>query len=202
MNPRKIALNQAVIVEGKYDKIRLESMIDALILPTDGFAIFKDKEMRLLIRNLANTCGIVVATDSDAAGFRIRTCIKEIAREGQVLHVYIPDILGKEKRKPVPGAEGKLGVEAMDTKSLILAFENAGITRGESKPGSRITKQDLYEAGLSGGNDSRRLRNLLTRQLNLPSRLSASSLPEVLSCIMSREDFFSMAEKICGEVEN
>ena len=123
----KITLREAVIVEGKYDKIRLESLVDALILTTDGFRIFTDKDMCALIRRLASTCGIVVVTDSDAAGFKIRAHIANIAKDGEVAHVYVPDVLGKERRKDKPGAEGKLGVEGMDTRSLEAAFRAAGI---------------------------------------------------------------------------
>jgi len=191
----KITLREAVIVEGKYDKIRLESLVDALILTTDGFRIFTDKDMCALIRRLASTCGIVVVTDSDAAGFKIRAHIANIAKDGEVAHVYVPDILGKERRKDKPGAEGKLGVEGMDTRSLEAAFRAAGIIGDGVKETSRISKQDLYDAGFSGRENSRGLREMLTQRLDLPRRLSANSLPAVLSHLITREELYKLAEE-------
>jgi len=195
MAHQKIALRQAVIVEGKYDQIRLESLVDALILTTDGFRIFSDKEMCALIRKLAATCGIVVVTDSDAAGFKIRAHISNIAKDGDIVHVYVPDILGKESRKEKPGAEGKLGVEGMDTRSLEAAFRAAGIIGDGQKEGSRITKQDLYDMGFSGRSGSRSLREKLTRRLDLPGRLSANSLPVVLSHLITREELYAFSKE-------
>jgi len=189
----KIALAQAVIVEGKYDKIRLSPLLDALILTTDGFRVFRDKEMCALIRRLAHSCGIVLLTDSDGAGFQIRNYLTKIARGGEITHVYIPDVPGKERRKPQPGKEGKLGVEGIDPALLREAFARAGLLGHVPKEGPGITRQDLYDLGLTGGADSRALRYALLARLNLPARLSTGALLPVLNQVITREEFLSLA---------
>lgn len=150
-----IKLDRPVIVEGKYDVIRLSNIIDALIIKTDGFGIFKDKEKQSLLRRLAGKKGIIVLTDSDSAGFLIRNFIAGIVPPEKITHVYIPDIFGKEKRKEAPSAEGKLGVEGICEELLLESFRKAGVTATASVEKRRlITNIDLYEAGLSGGKDS------------------------------------------------
>ncbi|MGN0612322.1 MAG: toprim domain-containing protein [Porcipelethomonas sp.] len=180
-----IKLKQAVIVEGKYDKIKLSSIIDAVIIVTNGFGIFKDKEKLALIRFYAESTGIIILTDSDRAGFVIRNHIKGAVKNGIIKNVYIPEILGKEKRKQKPSAEGKLGVEGMNEKIILEAFEKAGITSDESerKSGGIITKTDLYMLGLSGGKDSSIMRKRLLEHMKLPSLLSANSMLEVLNTV-------------------
>lgn len=186
----KIKLPQAVIVEGKYDKIKLESLIDGVILTTNGFRIFKDKEMQRLIRTLAKTCGIVVLTDSDAAGFQIRAMLSGIVWEGEIINVYIPDILGKEKRKRRPSAEGKLGVEGMETAVLKDAFKRAGVLETPKDPKAPlITRMDLYEDGLCGGDRSAFLRRELYLRLGLPARLSTGAAIPLLNHILTREEY-------------
>lgn len=187
---------QAIIVEGKYDKIKLESIVDALILPTDGFRIFKDKEMRALIKKLAKETGLVVLTDSDKAGFVIRRHLMGLVPSSQITHVYIPDCPGKESRKAKPSKEGKLGVEGMAPQILLDALAGAGLL--EDCPASHppITKMDLYEAGLSGKDQSRALRQKLLEHLGLPARLSAGALPAVLSRLISREELFSLCRRL------
>ncbi len=151
-----IKISQAVIVEGKYDKIKLSSIIDGTIIVTNGFGIFKDKEKMELIRYYARTTGIVILTDSDSAGRRIRGYIRGAVNGGDIRNVFIPDIFGKEKRKEKPSAEGKLGVEGVDAKILLDAFDRAGITASESRQSEDISKLTLFELGLSGGRDSNR----------------------------------------------
>ena len=185
----KIRLQQAVIVEGKYDKIKLEALVDAVILPTDGFRIFKDKEMRALIRSLAHTRGILVLTDSDAAGFQIRAHVRSIAAGGQVLHAYIPDIFGREKRKRTTSAEGKLGVEGMNLLTLRTALERAGAGTEAPPKGEALTKLDLYEQGLCGGPESAAKRRALFTALGLPARLSANAALPILQGMLTREEF-------------
>ena len=181
-----IKLKQAVIVEGKYDKIRLSSVIDGVIIVTNGFGIFKDKEKLALIRFYAENTGIIILTDSDRAGFIIRNHIKGAVKNGRIQNVYIPEIFGKERRKTQPSAEGKLGVEGMDKEILLKAFEKAGITsdvaENEREP---ITKTDLFTLGLSGGKNSSELRRQLLEHLKLPSLLSANSMLEVLNTMMN-----------------
>ncbi len=177
-----------MIVEGKYDKIKLSSIIDGTIIVTNGFGIFKDKEKMELIRYYARTTGIVILTDSDSAGRRIRGYIRGAVNGGDIRNVFIPDIFGKEKRKEKPSAEGKLGVEGVDAKILLDAFDRAGITASESRQSEDISKLTLFELGLSGGRDSKSLRERLQRSLGLPSIMSVSSLIEVLNTMMSADE--------------
>ncbi len=195
----KIALRQAVIVEGKYDKIRLDALVDALVIPTNGFGIFRDAEMRGFIHKLAHSCGIVVLTDADAAGFRIRNQVAQAARGGEVIHVYTPDIWGKERRKNRPGAEHKLGVEGMETAVLLDAFARSGILPDSKKAtGSKhpITRQDLYDLGLNGGAQSSILRRQLCQHLGLPQRLSQSSLLPVLQQMLTLDALRTLVEDL------
>lgn len=195
MAMEKLHIKQAVIVEGKYDKIRLETVVDAVIIPTNGFRIFSDKEMRALIRSLAQTCGIVVLTDSDGAGFKIRGHLSGIVGQGEIINVYIPDIFGKEKRKATPSAEGKLGVEGMDADTLRAAFQQAGVCAVSGPPKEKITKLDLYENGLCGAPDSAVRRRQLFARLGLPERLSANAALPVLCSMMGRGAFLELLER-------
>ena len=160
-----IKIDEAIIVEGKYDKIKLSSIVDAVIIITNGFGIFKDTEKLELIRYYARKTGIIILTDSDAAGRKIRGYIKGAVGDGKITNVYIPDVFGKEKRKVKPSAEGKLGVEGMDPKVLLEAFGKSGITASEGGKRSDITKLTLYELGLSGGENSRELREKMLKQM-------------------------------------
>ncbi|MBQ9898053.1 MAG: DUF4093 domain-containing protein [Ruminococcus sp.] len=194
-----IRINEAVIVEGKYDKIKLASVIDAVVIVTNGFGIFKDEEKLGLIRYYARTTGIVILTDSDSAGRRIRGYIKGAVGEGSVKNVYIPDIFGKEKRKLKPSAEGKLGVEGIDVQTLLAAFERAGITPSERTHEPDITKLTLYQLGLSGGENSRELRLKLQKSLGLPQLMSAGALLEVLNTMMDSSELSDRTQKIKEE---
>jgi len=192
-----IYIKQAVLVEGKYDKIKLSSILDAVILDLGGFHIFNDKEKLRLIRRLAQERGVLIFTDSDRAGFLIRGFLSGAIPKEQVWHAYLPDIFGKEKRKTAPSAEGKIGVEGAEKAIILEALKRAGILCMESKkPALQITKQDLYKAGLSGQKDSRARRAALLRTLDLPERLPPNSLPGVLSALMTREEFYRAAEAI------
>lgn len=183
-----IKIDKAIIVEGKYDKIKLSSIVDAVIIVTNGFGIFKDKEKLELIRYYANTTGIIILTDSDSAGRKIRGYIKGALNGGDIINVYIPDIFGKEKRKDKPSAEGKLGVEGVNSRILLEAFEKSGITASECNSEPDITKLTLYELGLSGGTDSRILRERLQASLGLPKLMSASALIEVLNTMLDSKE--------------
>ncbi len=196
-----IKINEAVIVEGKYDKIKLSSMVDGVIIVTNGFGIFKDKEKLELIRYYAEKTGIIILTDSDNAGRKIRGYIKGAIKSGNIKNVHIPDIFGKEKRKVKPSAEGKLGVEGIDVKTLISAFEKAGITSSETTMPKDITKTTMFELGLSGGKDSSVLRQKLQKSLGLPSMLSATALLEILNTMMNAKELAEHMEKI-KETEN
>ncbi|MDE6707139.1 MAG: DUF4093 domain-containing protein [Oscillospiraceae bacterium] len=190
-----LQIRQAIIVEGKYDKIKLASLVKAVIIQTNGFQIYKNQELLELIRYYANTTGILILTDSDRAGFQIRNYIKGAVTKGNIKNIYIPDIFGKEKRKNKPSAEGKLGVEGMETEILREAFQKAGVLTEEKISGEIITKTDLYLAGLNGTQNSALKRRELQEKLNLPKLLSATGLLEVLNAMMTKEDFWNMLKE-------
>ena len=162
-----ISIKEAIIVEGKYDKMRLKSAVDATIIETNGFRIFKDKEKVNLIKQLAQKQGIIILTDSDSAGFLIRNHLRGIVPQEQIKNAYIPQIKGKEKRKDHPSKEGTLGVEGVDEDIILKALQNAGAVCGKENQ-ELITKTDLYNLGLTGGEKSKILRTALLKQLKLP----------------------------------
>lgn len=186
-----IKIKQAIIVEGKYDKIRLANVVNALILPVHGFSVYRDRETAELIRTLARTTGIIILTDSDSAGFQIRNKIKELARGGEVINVYIPDIKGKERRKREPSKQGLLGVEGVSDDILLEAFKKAGVGAEKRETrGDPITKADLLDLGLTGAESSAKKRAELQKKLGLPERLSANMLLEILNVTYTKEEFF------------
>lgn len=191
-----IKLSQAVIVEGKYDKITLENIIDATIITTNGFSIFKDVEKRALIRLLAEKCGLVVITDSDSAGALIRSHLKQICPKGSITNVYIPQLSGKEKRKGKPSKEGFLGVEGMTQAVIVNALERSGVTGKEihQSNSNKITKTMLFKIGLSGGNNSSFLRNDLAEYLNFPKGMSANAFLDCLNAIYNCDEFIKAVE--------
>jgi ribonuclease M5 len=193
-----IKIDKVVIVEGRYDKIKLSSVLDAVIIETDGFGIFNDKEKQLLIRRLAETKGILILTDSDSAGFKIRSFIRGMVPAEQIVNAYIPDIFGKEKRKTQPSKEGKLGVEGVKPEVILEALEKAGVFCEETPDTTirKITKLDLFEDGLSGGANSKDLRLALARHLRLPERLTSNSLLEILNTFLSFEDYKKAIELV------
>lgn len=196
----KIKVSRAVIVEGRYDKIKLSSLIDGIIIQTDGFRIYKDKEKAAMIRALAKKRGLLVITDSDRAGFQLRGFIRSIAKDADIRHVYIPQIKGKEKRKAIPGKEHLLGVEGMDADCLRKLIEQAGALDHKSSPPSRsITKLDFYEDGFSGGTDAKRKREALLKKLGLPTYLSQNSLLSVINGLVSYEQYRMLCKQIKEE---
>lgn len=193
----KIVLQQTVVVEGKYDKIKLSSIIDANIIETGGFHIFKDKDKLKLLRKLSETTGLIIITDSDTAGFKIRNYICGSMDKSKVINVFIPDIFGKERRKDKPSAEGKLGVEGVSKEVILNALNNAGVFEKEPIPKKDpITKVDFVEDGLSGGPQSSLLRQKLLKELDLPERMSANTLISTLNNMISREEYKKIVEKI------
>lgn len=193
-----IKVRQAVIVEGKYDKIKLSSVIDGLIITTDGFSIFKNKEKLALIRKLAENQGIIILTDSDSAGFKIRNYIKGCTQKGKITNIYIPDIFGKEKRKAAPSKEGKLGVEGIPVNVLKDAFEKAGvISENTEKPRKdEITRIMLYDDMLMGREGSEAKRKKLLKKLSLPEMMSVNGLLEVLNSMYSLEEYKNALKEI------
>ena len=195
-----ISIEPVIIVEGRYDKNKIKQIFDTVVLETAGFGIFKDKEKAALIRRLAQTRGILVLTDPDHARFLIRGYLKNIAAEGKVYHAYIPDRLGKEKRKAHPSREGKLGVEGVTEEEIIQAVRRSGVamngekeTREEEKP---VTKADLYALGLSGGPDSKEKRRLLLKKLDLPENMTAGALLEMINILGGA----SLLERVLEEI--
>ena len=185
-----VKIKEAILVEGRYDKNTLSQIVDAPILETSGFGIFKDKKQMALLRKVAQTRGLIVFTDSDGAGFVIRNHVKSAIPGKYLKHAYIPDIPGKEKRKSAPGKEGKLGVEGMPKALLLDALRRSGATiEGEDAPQSRqITKQDMMALGLSGSPDAAEKRLLLQKKLNLPEHMSANALLQALNLLLSLEE--------------
>ena len=182
---------EAIVVEGRYDKNTLAQIVDAPILETKGFGLFKDPKQLELLRSVAKKRGLIVLTDSDGAGFVIRNHIKSAIAAKYLKHAYIPDVAGKEKRKAAPGKEGKLGVEGMSPEVLLAALKNAGATiEGEStaRGNDQITKQDFVEFGLSGGPNASERRKRLQNRLHLPEHMSANALLQALNLLLSREE--------------
>lgn len=199
-----ITIKEAVIVEGRYDKIRLESLIDALIIPTNGFQIFSDEKKLALLRKLAAQRGLLILTDSDHAGFLIRNRIASMLPAHQIKHAYIPDIYGKERRKDTPSSEGKLGVEGMPTDVLVRIIEQSGAVAGESREENAdpISRADFFEDGLIGAPDSTKRRRQLLKALELPENMSANALLSVINSVTDRENYYRIVACIYGENEN
>ena len=190
------SVKEVIVVEGRYDKNTLSQVVDAVIIETSGFGIFNDAQKQKLLRTMAQARGLVVLTDSDGAGFVIRNFIKGCVDPACVKHAYIPDVYGKERRKAAPSKEGKLGVEGMRPQVILDALIRAGATvdeRPAAESAARRTKADMYKCGLSGGTGSREKRAALIKRLDLPEKLSADALLDVLNAIMTREEFFALA---------
>ena len=193
-----IKIREAIVVEGRYDKNTLSQIVDAPILETSGFGIMKDKKQLELLRRVAATRGLIVFTDSDGAGFVIRNYLKGAIPASQLKHAYIPDILGKERRKDAPGKEGKLGVEGMRPEVIIDALLRADATvEGEETIPScgNITKQDLMELGLSGGKDSSDARKKLLKKLDLPEHMSSNAMLQALNLLMDLDALKRLMEE-------
>ena len=191
-----ISVDIPIIVEGKYDKIKLSSFVDGIILTTDGFSIFKDTEKREFIRKVACDKGIIVATDSDNAGAVIRSHIKNVCPNGKIINVYLPQIKGKEKRKDKASAEGFLGLEGIDIDLLEKAFINSGVGVKKEKVNSKsITKKDLFEYGLSGRENSAVLRKEFALFLKLPTNLSSNAFLDALNTVLTYNEFLEAVQK-------
>lgn len=193
-----VKIRQAIVVEGKYDQNTLSQLVDTTIFQTRGFGVMRDKALLELLRKAAKTTGLIIFTDSDGAGFVIRNFLKGALPKEGVLHAYIPDIPGKEKRKRAPGKEGLLGVEGMTKEILLEALENAGADLGgeaAKKPGDTITKFDLYTAGLSGRPDSAAKRAAFLEKLRFPAHMSANALLDALNLLYTREEFLALFEE-------
>ena len=189
-----VKIRQAIVVEGKYDQNTLLQLVDATIFQTRGFGVMHDKALLELLRKAARTTGLIIFTDSDGAGFVIRNFLKGALPKEGVLHAYIPDIPGKEKRKRAPGKEGLLGVEGMRPEILLQALRNAGadFEDAQAAPAREpVTKQDFFTLGLSGRPDSAAKRAALLQALSLPAHMSANALLQAVNVLFSREEFLA-----------
>ena len=193
-------VRQAIVVEGKHDVIRVHSAVEAVVVPTDGFRLFKDKEKVALLRRLAATRGLILLTDSDTAGGVIRNHLCGCIPTQQLLQAYIPPRPGKERRKAAPSKEGLLGVEGMDAATIVAALERAGATFEDEDAAAHeslhLTKADLMEWGLTGHPDSAARRRQLLDALDLPGYLSANRLLEVLNTTVTPEEWQQLTERI------
>ncbi|MBE7053051.1 MAG: DUF4093 domain-containing protein [Ruminococcaceae bacterium] len=187
-------IKEAIIVEGTYDKIKLSQLFDTAIVTTDGFGIYKNIAKVNLIKKLAEKDGIIILTDSDSAGFQIRNYIKNFVKKGIVKHAYIPDIEGKEKRKTKPSKEGFLGVEGINDAIILEAVEKCSVQRCDDA--KKITKADLFKDGLSGNEESKKMRMYLTKNLELPKRMSANMLLDVLNSLYTYDEYKEIISKM------
>lgn len=198
-------IKETIIVEGVYDKIKLSRFIDAVIIVVHGFRIFSSPETIETIVKMANETGIVILTDSDSAGFKIRNYIKQSLPPELVKHAYIPDVHGKEKRKKEPGREGLLGVEGINDDIILDALKKAGCEidgkSGQTVRGREITKSDMYRLGLSGGADSSDKRRALAKALGIPMKISANMLLDMLNRLMDCNELCQIVQNMSGENE-
>ena len=197
-----IRIREAIIVEGRYDKIALSSLVDTVIIETGGFGIFNDRERLHYIRGLAERRGIIVMTDGDGAGFVIRRYLKGAVDPALVKHAYIPDIMGKERRKKEGSKEGKLGVEGMTPEVLLRSLRACGATIEDeaATPSLGLKKSDLYADGLLGQPGSAALRTALLRELALPERLTSNGLLEALNVMCSRDEYDAALAAAKGKI--
>lgn len=196
-----IKIKEAIVVEGVYDKVKLTNLFDTMIVPTGGFDVFKNKNTQNLIKKLAVSRGIIVFTDCDRAGFVIRSFIKNIGKNGVVKHAYIPEIVGKEKRKKAPSKEGFLGVEGIDDDIITAAIKKCSTEKTDKKK-RLITKADLFADGLSGGENSYKYRKVLTNELDLPHRISTNMLIDVINSLYDYDEYKAQIERIRGWKSN
>lgn len=194
-----ISVKETIIVEGRYDKIKLSSIVDTPVIDTGGFRIFKDKEKQNLIKRIARQRGILILTDSDSGGFVIRNFLKGFVPENCIKHAYIPQLKGKEKRKSEVSKEGLLGVEGVADEVIVKAIKNSGAEVLNESAGvkrSQIRKTDLYELGLTGRDNSAYLRAKLLKRLELPSYLTTNAMLSALNCLYSLEELKKLINSI------
>lgn len=192
-----VKIRQAIVVEGRYDKNTLSQIVDAPILETSGFGIMNNRENLKLLRRVAQERGLIVFTDSDGAGFMIRNYLKSAIEPKYLLHAYIPDVYGKEKRKNAPGKEGKLGVEGMPPEVILDCLRRCGATFEDEKSSvykEQITKLDLFNMGLSGNPDSRAKRQKLLKMLDFPEHMSSNAILQALNLLYTKDEFYRIAD--------
>lgn len=194
------SVKEVMIVEGLYDKIKLSGFIESPVFAVNGFRIFNDKEMQRAVRTFAEKTGIVILTDSDSAGLKIRAFIKQLVRDGAVFDAYVPEICGKERRKSVGGKEGLLGVEGISEEIILKAIKASGALvcgiREQKRAKTPISKADFYALGLSGRENSGEIRKKLLKELSLPSKMSANMLVSVVNRVLTKEELCELVDKI------
>lgn len=190
----KLKIKEAIVVEGKYDLIKISRLFDTLIIPTNGFDIYKNKSKLNMLKTVAQKSGIIILTDSDSAGFRIRNHIRNCLGDVVVKNAYIPEIEGKEKRKDAPSREGFLGVEGISDEIIVNAVMSQ--TQQVEQSGEKITKTDFFELGLTGGADSSEKRAKICKKTGLPIKISANQLISALNNIYTREEFLNLIENL------
>lgn len=195
-----LKIKEAIVVEGKYDKIRLSQIVDTLIIETSGFRVFNDCEKRTLLKKICDMRGIIILTDSDSAGFVIRNHLRGFLPKEKVHHAYIPQIQGKEKRKQTASKEGILGVEGINDEIIVESLKRAGATFYDldvaASDSRKITKTDFYEDGLSGHKMSSKLRALVLKELGFPGYMSANALLEAMNILLSIEEYKNIVAKM------
>jgi len=194
-----VKIQEAILVEGKYDKNTLLQVVDAPVFATNGFGIRKDKELMTLLQRVAETRGLIVFTDSDGAGFLIRNFVKTAINGKYLKHAYIPDVPGKERRKAAPGKEGKLGVEGMSPDVILECLCRAGATFADRDPlenPQMLTKQDFYDLGLSGRTDSRTKRQALLKKLDFPEHMSSNALLQALNVLYTKDEIIRILDAL------
>lgn len=197
----RLKIPYPVIVEGRYDKLRLESVIDAQILTTDGFGVFNKREKGMLFRSLAQKTPLIVLTDSDGAGKLIRAHLTSNLPPDRVIHLYVPRVAGKEKRKSAAGAEGILGVEGMERdllRTLFAPYVNADAVAHRVRE-NPLSKADLYVDGLTGGADSRARRDAVARELGLPCGMTPNALLAALRVLCTYEEYRATVERLAAK---
>lgn len=198
-----IQIKEAILVEGKYDVNTVRQIVDTIVIEAGGFRIFGDKEKILMLRRIAEKRGLIIMTDSDGAGFVIRNHIKSALPKHMIKNAYIPDVLGKEKRKTAASKEGKLGVEGMPRDVIEQALRKAGATflsqpvlAEKENAAPKITKTDFFEWGISGGKNSNHIRKKLLKELNLPEHMTANALLDFINAICSYDEIIAALKKI------
>ncbi len=200
-----LKVQQAILVEGKYDAARLANLVEGTILTTDGFRVMKDRALQTMLKRLARAQGLIILTDSDAAGFKIRHFVTGLVGAEHVLQAYVPALPGKEARKETPGKEGLLGVEGVPDERILQglrdALKESPAARNSGNAAVPITYTDLYEWGISGTSNSAQKRRELLRRLGLPPRLSKKELVEVLNVLYTRDGLASQIQQMDAEAQ-
>ncbi len=182
-----IKIREAIVVEGKYDKMRVSALFDTVVISTNGFSVFADDEKIKILKQLADTMGIIILTDSDSAGFMIRNYLKSILPADKIKNAYIPKVTGKERRKRQASKENMLGVEGMNDEVLLNSIESA-MPESSCETVNNITKCDLFCDGLYGRNNSKIKRKLFLEKLNLPEHINSTNLVKIINmCVVSEK---------------